>query len=141
MSFVKRIPSTEVKCLLFSETFIAVNDEQSENALSPIVATLSGMAIEVKEEHSRNALSSIVVTLSGMMMEVKEEHFQNAHFPIVVIPSLITALSICSLIEDQGVVGVKMNSFLLSQHSRFDYFLKTVGCKYSIHNLSSFLSL
>ena len=51
MSFVKRTPSTETKCWLFSETFIDVKEEQ-EKVLSPIIVTLSGMVMEVKEEQS-----------------------------------------------------------------------------------------
>ena len=55
MSFVKRMPSTEVKCWLFSETFIAAKERQSENASSPIAVTLLGMLIDFKEEQESNA--------------------------------------------------------------------------------------
>ena len=84
MSFVKRTPSAEAKCLLFSETFIVVKEEHSRNGHSPIVVVPSGMIIDVKEEHQENAPPPIVVIPFGMVIDVKEEHLQNAHSPIVV---------------------------------------------------------
>ena len=78
MSFVETMPSTETKCWLFFETLIVVKEEHQENAPTPIIVTLSGMAMEVKEEQPSNALSPIIVTLFGMMIDVKEEHSQNA---------------------------------------------------------------
>ena len=106
MSFVKRMPSTETKCWLPSETLIAVKEKHLQSALSPIVVTLFGMVMEVKEEHSENASFPIVVIPSEMMTvasfllisfglifispvpvsvsDVKEGHSENAPCPIVV---------------------------------------------------------
>ena len=42
-----------------------------ENASSPILVTLSGMAMEIRPVQSRNALSPILVTLSGTVIEVR----------------------------------------------------------------------
>ena len=40
---------------------------QSENALAPIVVTLSGMMTSVRLEQPRNALSPILIAPSGMV--------------------------------------------------------------------------
>ena len=90
-----------------------VKERHPRNAPSPIVVTLFGIVMDVKEEQEENAPSSIVVTPSGIVMDVKEEHPENAISPIVVIPSPITTFSICSLFEDQGVVG----TFLSLSHT------------------------
>jgi len=50
-----------------------VNDEQSKNALTPMLVTLSGMVIDVNDERS-NALAPMLVTPSGMVIDVNDEH-------------------------------------------------------------------
>ena len=52
-----------------------------------MVATPSGMAIEVSEEQSENALVPMVVTPSGMVTDVSEVQPPNAVSPMVVTVS------------------------------------------------------
>lgn len=54
-----------VMCISFAPVIIIDKMWHLSNALSPIVVTLFGTAMEVKEEHPENALSPIVVTLLG----------------------------------------------------------------------------
>ena len=53
-----------------------VNDEQPENALSPIEVTLSGIVTLVNDEHPLNP--PIEVTPSGITTLVSDEHPSNA---------------------------------------------------------------
>ena len=54
-------------------------------------------------EHPQNAHSSMVVMLFGKAIEVKEQS-ESTHSLIVVIPSLITTFSICSLFEEIALI-------------------------------------
>jgi drug/metabolite transporter (DMT)-like permease len=63
---------------------ILVRRLHSENALSPIDVTPSGMVILVRLLHPENALFPIEVTLSGMIMLVRFWHPENALSPIEV---------------------------------------------------------
>ena len=64
-----------------------VRPEQSENALAPMLVTLSGMLNMVRPEQSSKALAPIVVTLSGMVTVVSAEQLWNALAPTVVTGS------------------------------------------------------
>ena len=87
-----------------------VKEEHPLNAFHPIVVTLFGIVMDVKEEHPENVHSPIIVTLFGIVIDVKEEHPENANSPIAEIPSPSTTFSICSLFDDQGVVGPFLHS-------------------------------
>ena len=65
------------------EKLTVVRAEQSQNASSPILVTLSGMVILVRKQSS-NAEFPILVTLSGMVILVRPEQPANAEFPIFV---------------------------------------------------------
>ena len=63
---------------------IYFNEEHPQNAPSPILVTLSGIAILFKEQQSQNALSPMLFTLLGMAMLDKEVQPANALLPMLV---------------------------------------------------------
>ena len=68
--------------------------EQPENALPPMVVTLSGMVMEARAEQPENALSPMVVTLSGMVIDAREEQPENAPLQITFTPSGIRVVDL-----------------------------------------------
>ena len=66
------------------ENVTLVNDEQSENALSPIVVTDVFNKSIVVSGHSRNALLSILFNVVGNVTLFNKRQYMNALSPIVV---------------------------------------------------------
>ena len=58
-------------CVFVPRYLMLLNLLHQENALSPMLVTLSGIVMLVKLSQSENALSPMLVTLSGMVMLVK----------------------------------------------------------------------
>ena len=53
-----------------SEIWTSVSLEQPENALTPMLVTLSGIVIDVSLEQPENAEVPMLVTLSGIVIDV-----------------------------------------------------------------------
>ena len=79
-----------------------VNEEHRENTLQ-LIMLLFGIIFDANG-YPQNAHSSMVVMLFEKAIELKEQS-ENTHSLIVVIPSLGTTVFICSLVENQRVVG------------------------------------
>ena len=91
------VTTTKMPPFCFSNVLwrvVVVKEEHRENTL-PLIMMLFRITIDANR-HPQNAHSSMVVMLFGKAFEVKEQE-ENAHPLIVVIPSLITTFSICSL--------------------------------------------
>ena len=56
-----------------SEMVTDCKDEQSSNALSPMLVTESGMVTEFKDSHRANAPLPMLVTESGIVTDCKDE--------------------------------------------------------------------
>ena len=83
------LPSQLTKGLPFKQITllgmdIYFNEEQLENAHSPILVTLFGMTMLDRELQPENALTPMLVTLSGMTMLVRELQEENALSHIIV---------------------------------------------------------
>ena len=91
------VTTTKMPPFCFSNVLwrVAVVKEEHQENTFPLIMVLFGITFDTKE-HPQNAHSSMVVMLFGKAIEVKEQE-ENTHSLIVVIPSLITASSICSL--------------------------------------------
>ena len=85
---------------------IVIKEKHQENTL-PLIMVLFGITFDANG-HPQNAHSSMVVMLFRKAIEVKEQS-ENAHLLIVVIPSLVTTFSICSLVEVKRIVGASFS--------------------------------
>ena len=99
------VTTTKMPPFCFSNVLwrVAVGKEEHQENTLQLIMMLFGITFDTKE-HPQNAHSSTVVMLFGKAIEVKEQS-ENTHSLIVVIPSFITAFSICPLVEIQRVVG------------------------------------
>ena len=73
---------------------ISRNEEQPQNALSPMLVTEFGMAISRNERQPTNALKPMFVTEFGMAISCNELHHENALSQIIFVPSFILYCSI-----------------------------------------------
>lgn len=82
--------------MLVTELGMAIsrNEEQPQNALSPMLVTEFGMAISRNERQPTNALKPMFVTEFGMAISCNELHHENALSQIIFVPSFILYCSI-----------------------------------------------
>ena len=79
-------------CAFVPLKVMLVNLVQEKNVQSPMLVTLSGIAILVKPEQEAKALLPMLATLSGITMLVNPEQEAKASFPMLFTLSGIVTL-------------------------------------------------